>query len=210
MGMQMPWLLIFWQGRKGEAVCSGWGGDRAVTVDDATTRFANAARGYCLWAEAPPGACETDMLTARRHLASLIAFALDLPDTACDANDPRKISQEAWRSVFKRFGELPVNYYSNCVDPLHASGAESSLGDLADDLADIWRDLKSGLVLFDAGNVAAAAFAWREGFVIHWGRHAASALYVLQCWVQAHEFDDTGPPLAVPQIRRQTIQRSLP
>jgi hypothetical protein len=158
-----------------------------MTVDDAIIRFAYVARGYCLWAEAAPGAGETDMLIARRHLASLLALALDLPNCASKANDLGAISPEAWGSVLKRFGELPVNYYNNCIDPLCAAGAEPSLGDLADDLADIWRDLKGGLALFDAGNVTAAAFAWSEGFSIHWGRHAASALYILQCWAQAHE-----------------------
>jgi hypothetical protein len=153
-----------------------------MTVDDAITHFASAAREYCLWAEAAPG--ETDMLVARRHLASLIAFALVLPDAAPDSKDPDAIPTDAWRAIFQRFGELPVNYYNNCVDPLHACGAEPSLGDLADDLADIWRDLKGGLVLFDAGHAIAAAFAWRESFITHWGRHASSALYIVQCWVQ--------------------------
>ena len=156
-----------------------------MTVDAATTRFASTAREYCLWAEAAPG--ETDMWLAGRHLASLIAFALDLPDTARDANKPVTIPPDAWRTIFQRFGELPVNYYNNCVDPLHACGAEPTLGDLADDLTDIWRDLKGGLILFDAGHAAAAAFAWRETFIIHWGRHASSALYVMQCWLQAQQ-----------------------
>jgi hypothetical protein len=163
---------------------------------DATAHFAKAAREYCLWAEDEPGAGETDMLIARRHLAFLIPLALDLPNTACGVIDPGQISPEAWRSIFKRFGELPVNYYSNCFDPLHASTAEPSLGDLADDLADIWRELKAGLDLFDAGNVKAAAFAWRAGFIIHWGRHATSALSVLQYWVQAHEFGYAEPAVA--------------
>jgi hypothetical protein len=155
-----------------------------MTIDEATTRFASAAREYCLWAEGAPG--ETHMLLARRHLATLIAFALDLPDSAHDANDPGTIPSDAWRAIFQRFGELPVNYYNNCVDPLHACGAESALGDLADDLADIWRDLKGGLLLFDAGHATAAAFAWRESFNTHWGLHASSALYIVQCWVQAN------------------------
>lgn len=176
-----------------------------MTVDDATARFASAARGYCLWAESPPGAGETDMLTARRHLASLIALALDLPDTASGANNTGTISPAAWRSIFQRFGELPVNYYNNSVDPLHACGAEPSLGDLADDLADIWRDLKGGLVLFDEGHVTAAAFTWREGYIFHWGRHAASALYILQCWAQSHAVGVTGQPTLPPRTSNERL-----
>ncbi len=163
-------------------------------TDDAAARFANAAREYCLWAEGEANAGATDMLIARRHLASLISLALDLPNVTCDVNAPGEISQEAWKLIFKRFGELPVNYYSNCFDPLQESAAELSLGDLADDLADIWRDMKGGLNLFDAGDANAAAFAWCEAFNIHWGRHATSASYVLQCWVQAKEFGGAEPP----------------
>jgi hypothetical protein len=154
-----------------------------MTVDNATTRFASAAREYCRWAEAAPD--ETDALLARRHLASLTVLALDLPDTACDSNDPVTIPPDAWQAIFERFGELPVNYYNSCVDPLHAWGAEPSLRDLGHDLADIWHDLKVGLVLFDAGHLAAAACAWRGTFIIRWGRHASGALYITQCWVQS-------------------------
>lgn len=161
---------------------------KTVTNSDAIIRFAHAAREFCLWAEGTPAAGEIEMLIARRHLANLFALALDLPNIACDVNEPAKISHEAWTSIFKRFRVLPVNYYGHCFDPLQVPADEPTIGDLADDLADTWRDLKGGLDLYDAGEVNAAAYAWREGFTIHWGRHAAGALYTLQCWAQ--EFGD--------------------
>jgi hypothetical protein len=79
-----------------------------------------------------------------------------------------------------------VNYYGEHADPLEIGSGETSLGDLADDLADIWRDLKEGLEVFDTGNPAGAAYHWHEHFTIHWGSHAASALNILQYWIQRH------------------------
>jgi hypothetical protein len=155
-----------------------------MTNIDATSRFATVTREFCDWAEGPPVAGEIEMLIARRLLVCLTSLALELPNTECDDVERVEISHEAWTAMFKRFGELPVNYYGHCFDPLKVPADEATLGDLADDLADIWRDLKEGLMLWEAGHKNAAAFEWRESFTIHWGRHAAGALYPLHCWAQ--------------------------
>jgi hypothetical protein len=148
----------------------------------ATDRFAELARDYCQWAEGPVASPEIEAKTASRHLARLCSAALDLPATVDWSLAPEGVSQDQWRVVFTRFGALPVNYYSVCFDPTKVPSEEPVVGDLADDLADIWRDLKGGLMLQEAGNPDAAATHWHQTFSVHWGRHAASALYVLQCW----------------------------
>ncbi|MDQ1924445.1 DUF5063 domain-containing protein [Massilia pseudoviolaceinigra] len=149
------------------------------------TPFTESVRAFCRWAEGDLLPGDVQMAVARRHLARLYAQALDLPQRDCDWGDEAaKVSHKAWSAMFKRFGALPVNYYSESTAPLDVSCGETMLGDLADDLADIWRDLKHGLNLLDGGNADAAVFHWREHFIIHWGSHAASALNVLQYWEQ--------------------------
>lgn len=146
--------------------------------------FADLAREYCTWAEtAPPASPAQEAATARRLLSRLYACVLDLPVVEAGALDAPGVSLEAWKSVFKRFGALPVNYYSECFNPTAVPPEAPCVGDVADDLADIWRDLKGGLWLFDQGHVDAAVYEWNESFEIHWGRHAASALFVLHCWM---------------------------
>jgi hypothetical protein len=61
--------------------------------------------------------------------------------------------------------------------------------DLADDLADIWRDVKSGLLLYRSENPAAASWEWRFHFKAHWGRHATGAMHALQAWFSANGGD---------------------
>jgi|AntDryMetagUQ889_1029465.scaffolds.fasta_scaffold07066_2 hypothetical protein len=57
---------------------------------------------------------------------------------------------------------------------------EVMAGDLSDDLADIWRDLKAGLRGLDEGGPEMSIrWEWRWGFYNHWGPHATSALTVL-------------------------------
>ncbi len=53
-------------------------------------------------------------------------------------------------------------------------GAEEMTGSLADDLTDIYCELKSGLRLYEQDPDSAAA-AWTQGFEIHWGEHLIDA-----------------------------------
>jgi hypothetical protein len=92
------------------------------------------------------------------------------------------ISDEEWNRVFKRFGALPFNYYSTFFSPAKLLEEDPVVGDLADDLADIYRDIKAGLWLYDHGHTTQAVWAWRYTFQIHWGRHATNALYALHAW----------------------------
>ena len=57
------------------------------------------------------------------------------------------------------------------------------VADLADDLADVWRDVKRGLSLFNAGHVEAACWEWRQGFLATLGYHAAGGIYALHTWL---------------------------
>ncbi|SHG60966.1 DUF5063 domain-containing protein [Massilia sp. CF038] len=158
-----------------------------TSIDD----FAIAVRGFCDWAELAASAttAKSEMLLARRHLSTLYAMAANLPECECEWVDST-LTRNDWTVTFKRFGQLPVGYYGTICNPLEVPAAESALGDLADDLADIWRDLKKGLFLFDAGDRAAAASQWQESFTIHWGDHAANALAVVHFWIGQNRYTD--------------------
>ncbi len=158
-----------------------------TSLDD----FAVAVRSYCDWVE---GAHSTegryaDMLQARRHLASLYATALGLPEVECEWVDS-VLTHEDYMQTYRRFDSLPVGYYGRVFDPLDLDAGDASLGDLVDDLADIWRDLKEGLLLFDAGRRDAAGASWQESFTIHWGVHAVNALAVIHYWLGQNRCPD--------------------
>ncbi len=148
-------------------------------MSDHVRQFAGAAKEFCYWAEATPEDQRNEVVTALGHLANLYQLALVLPEWFGEQDSP-DISDREWNQVFVRFGSLPFNYYSQ-ANPLEVLG-ESGLADLADDLADIWRDLKGGLLLFQSGYVEAACWQWRTSFWSHWGKHASGAIFALHNW----------------------------
>jgi hypothetical protein len=148
--------------------------------------FANAAREFCRWAESAAGLPEEEAAAALHRMVHLYGCALDLPDLFGEKEAP-DIDDSEWKAIYKRFGTLPFNYYSQQFNPLPDTPEEPVVADLADDLADIWRDLTRGLKQFDEGLVPAAVWEWRNGFHSHWGRHAAAAIYSLHCWLVGFE-----------------------
>jgi uncharacterized protein DUF5063 len=62
------------------------------------------------------------------------------------------------------------------------------VADVADDLADTYRDLWSGLVLYRLGRPEAAAWEWSFSFRAHWGHHVAGARYALHAWFVENYF----------------------
>lgn len=63
------------------------------------------------------------------------------------------------------------------------------VGDLADDVADIFRDVMRGLQLYTLNYRAAAGWEWVMSLQSHWGEHATSAIRALHCWIVQNEPD---------------------
>ncbi|WP_078757722.1 DUF5063 domain-containing protein [Novilysobacter spongiicola] len=143
--------------------------------------FRDTATAFCKWAESAPVAPADDVDTAIKMLSKLLALVHELPELF-DEEDTPGATHEEWLTVYKRFGSLPFNYYASYSEPHDTADPSPGTGDMADDLADTWRDLKGGLALYQKGNYAAAVWEWRESFSVHWGRHASGALHALQCW----------------------------
>jgi len=144
--------------------------------------FSEAATAYCDWCRNEPVDERHEARLALRHLSRLYLLAQELreledaPDLDGDRPD-----DAAWRVIYQRFGSLPFNHYQSIFDP-HKEEEEATTGDLADDLADIFRDLSEGVALCEAGHIDSAEWEWAFSFRNHWGRHAASAIHALHCW----------------------------
>ena len=152
-------------------------------MNEATEMFVSVVREYCGWSESKPRTEIEEVRTAIRMLANLYSNVLSLPKNGPGQDiDGKRISDEEWKDMFKRFGALPFNYYSVFFSPAKVAEEEPVTGDLADDLADIYRDLKDGLELYEAGHITEALWEWSQSFNRHWGRHASSALHALHAY----------------------------
>ena len=159
-------------------------------MNKATEKFAAAVEEYCGWAESEPKTESDEVKIAIRLLAKLYFKVLALPEHG-PGNDigVNRISDEEWKKMLKRFGALPFNYYSVFFSPAKVAEDEPVTGDLADDLADIYRDIKEGLKLYEKGHVTEALWEWHQSFYSHWGRHATSALHALHAYAADEDIE---------------------
>jgi hypothetical protein len=145
--------------------------------------FSKIVRRYCDWAENPAISNEIDFQTAQRILAELFLSVLDLPDGVFEDDVKlESVSIEEWKAIRERFSNLPVNGYWIVFDPTQAKENDTVFALLSDDLADIYQDIKYGLLLFHAGHIEEAIWQWKFNFKIHWGRHLLNAQKVIYSW----------------------------
>ncbi|WP_043098010.1 DUF5063 domain-containing protein [Kallotenue papyrolyticum] len=158
--------------------------------------FVESARTFCRLVETDAPESDLWMLQILVAVADLYAAAHHLPvpdlDSArIDPEDRFDLTPSEYREVFLRLGRrLGENrYYPYCFDSTDLSPNQPppGIGDLADDLADIYRDIKPGLRAWDANIadfVSDIIFEWKEPlFRTHWGRHAVDVLRVLHSLV---------------------------
>jgi hypothetical protein len=162
--------------------------DQSVTAHrDERDAFVAAAREYCeLYEGAQELGAERFLLGLARALPRLHAAGFDLqyPDDELPADDVDVgLTTEEMQSF-----AFPVGDVLREIDwsRLHGELRESVGVDprawqidvfLYDDLYDIYRDLRDGFRLLDAGRPESeAVFQWRLSFWSHWGYHSVDAL----------------------------------
>jgi Domain of unknown function (DUF5063) len=124
----------------------------------------------------------SDLFAAANRLAMLepVEFSEDIPEEF-------RIDHDQWKATYDRVSRaLPQTSYLTFFDLTEALDLEQkpAIGDdLADDLADIYHDLKPGLRAFadqDDAVMGAVLFEWQFSFQSHWGDHAVNALKLLK------------------------------
>jgi hypothetical protein len=148
-------------------------------------QFAGFAERYCrLIEEAQLYNKAAFLREAQPLLFALCSRAMELPDLEPDSESvlESEITDAAWRQVFNSLGTLLGKHdpYRVVFDPIDPEESEPVCGSLSDDLADIYRDLKNGLISRNSPEkLAEVIWEWKFSFQNHWGRHATEALRVI-------------------------------
>ncbi len=141
--------------------------------------FVTAARAFCFHVRSAKPASPASLRAVQKLLADLYAAGLHLSAEPADGleADPRIATEaDALRASWSGSDE---RFYWVVLDPWAQLPEEPAAGDLADDLADIYTDIRSGLAIFDTGGVARAVWHWTL-LRPHWSGHALSALCALE------------------------------
>lgn len=129
-------------------------------------------------------ACEHTL----KALSLLYALALRLPSAEDgDIPDNFELTHDEWKVIFSKLcSELGVySMYWTASDIYSApdSKPDSDMCNLDDDLADVYRSIKSGLRAWNNGaatRIEEAMYYWRYSACFeHWSEHAASAIFAL-------------------------------
>lgn len=138
--------------------------------------FAHTARCYCAWVETVETYSFEEVSHLRLLLAELHLGVLRLWPVKPGADTRIKaLSHEEWKVIYSKLARFELNHYWDVFNPLNSEDTTSICSSLADDLADIYRDLKKGLACYDQGRMTEAAWEWRFLFEIHWGQHLTGA-----------------------------------
>jgi len=156
-------------------------------------RFGLVARRYCSVVDSAPRMERAEfLLEIYRLLPCLVDEATKLPDVEYDddvESDERsarprvRLTEQQSTNLYHLLKEKLGDWdsYRKVFDP--TSNEEAIPGSIADDVADIYRDLKEGSVLSERHQASPenVIFLWRFLFYSHWGKHAIDALEVLHC-----------------------------
>jgi hypothetical protein len=151
-------------------------------VDDRVAAFVAEARRYCALIEGvePTGtrSFQKECLTV---LLALYQRLLLVP--MADPEEPElagRISHEEWQAIRDRTAtRTEHDLYWEVFEPFARDKPDPIYGSISDDLADIWREVRVGLLTFDSGKpncVQSAVWHWRFSFGFHWGHHLADAI----------------------------------
>jgi hypothetical protein len=153
--------------------------------------FVGAASRYCRLVESTPPDPDAWMQELLHAISILYAAApivreLDINTAGQSIPADLRLSNDQWQVIYSHLMDtLPITpIYSAHFNPVDAApNDEAGTGDLADDLADIYRDLRPGLAAWELSGDAYTddiLYQWVHfGHLHHWGRHAVNAMRAL-------------------------------
>jgi hypothetical protein len=162
--------------------------------------FVRVVEEYCALIDARETLSPSDLLVAAHDvLARLYAAGLSLPSTEVlseddienqesdetregeSREDSDRIEHEEWRKLYRALDEKLGSWsvYREIFDPYDWSCEEEVAGCLAEDLADIYTDLREGLLKWQRGDTGTALWEWRFDLEHHWGAHVTGPLRAL-------------------------------
>jgi len=166
-----------------------------ITDDAIGETFAASAKSFCALIDRRATLSEWEFMRevterlADLYHSGLLLIRLDADTDAFDLLTKRP-SNDEWHVVYKELEDKFTDrgVYWEVFDPRTKTEPLSTT--LADDLADIYLEIKIGLDPFYAGRKEESICHWRVSFVIHWGDHLVDALRFLHRIIAAHVIDE--------------------
>ncbi|WP_286228488.1 DUF5063 domain-containing protein [Neobacillus mesonae] len=105
-------------------------------------------------------------------LLDLYLKALYLPDVEPENDEVSDIKLSVPQILLDEY-----DHYWKVFNPYHLD--EPVGASLSDDILDIYKDVKKGIILYEKNKYSEAIWEWKFNFEIHWGNHAVDAIRAL-------------------------------
>jgi hypothetical protein len=160
---------------------------------DSVDRFADEVARFEQWLIAGTDREADAVRECLIRLLELYRAGLNLPhewsDELAGRPDVDSISDSEWQRAFEAARRLPIDHYGMVFDPTTTPPETPVIGSMADDLADIYRDVVTGLRAHARGDKESAVWEWSFGLHSHWGAHATAAICALHWWLRNNAAD---------------------
>ena len=155
---------------------------------DSIEKFADEAAAFERWllsgTDREADAARACLIRLLELYRAGIALPPESSDELGDGDDIERVGDAEWDVAYKASARLPLDYYAEVFDPTEVPGEAPVVGSLSDDLADIYRDVVTGLRAYHSGDRAGAVWAWSFCLHAHWGAHATGAMRALHWWLR--------------------------
>lgn len=167
-----------------------------LPMDSRIKNFVDVAGTYCSLIE-NHGDVSVDVLCERlQELLPLLYYhAVQLPEPESMYPTSRDISHREWKSLFdelrEKFGD--GDSYWCVYNPLKLGKNDPLRSGLSDDLADIWRDLKNGVIEWQHASQESRrqiVYSWHFSFHSHWSDHVVDALRTINRIVEDRRIEE--------------------
>ncbi|MDR4987874.1 MAG: DUF5063 domain-containing protein [Bacteroidales bacterium] len=148
-------------------------------VSGAILEMLTVANEYCLFFERTESIAAADILSYFQKIAPLLYLKASLIDPVAvnpDSDNERFVTEEQWEAVFKPLRE---KFGSNDNYFIHDHNFDSVEASLADNMADIYQDMKDFVMLYQKNTFHArqnAVAHLSDLFRWHWGPVLINAL----------------------------------
>jgi hypothetical protein len=143
-------------------------------MSPSTLELAQVAQTYCELIESSSESDERWLSKVAHLLPKLHAAVASLGEEHRRANHALVADLDARFELYTHLRDLLGERDGYWMEFDVAGDRQAMSGSLADDLTDIYCELKHGLMLLD-GQADDALEGWRRGFRVHWGQHLVDA-----------------------------------
>jgi hypothetical protein len=166
-----------------------------IVYSHSIIEFVAVANEYCTFMESATGFPKREFLEKTSKILPLLYYKASLLpalESVLEDGNEKYVTEEQYESVYHGIlGLLGAhNDYLEVIDPVYRDSQENVRGSIAEDLADIYQDLKDFIMVYRLGTpeiMQESIYECKTSFETIWGQRLVNALKVIHSLVTGED-----------------------